>query len=239
MHEFLLSQPGWKKDPVHLIVDAREEVDSLRDTTATFKLKEVMPEELIGDAGEEVMAALGTWEMPKVYGNPKQGVIRCVNPNYIHSFRFPDCLTRCECGNIQTHPQPKDTEVDPPIDGANVHGDCKPYHRMEARAKLMRQREETILDAIRRGVERDKISRRIGFKGTHVSHVAERLEIDLHAEREKFLRKRGETMTELAKMGYKTTTIAQAYGLSRGHASKQIEEYGESLRSIRGAATDD
>lgn len=233
MHEFLLSDPGWQEDPLHIIAKAVEEVESLPETAATFKFSDIIDHAYIGTAREELLAFTGAWEMPDIYASSGQRGERFVNPHYVHAHRYTDCYTECRCGFIQTHPQPKDTEVNPPLDNANRHGNCQPYHRMEMRAELMRQRERTIRSGLRQGIERLKLARRIGLKGNHISHVCQRLNIPIEEIRGEYIDARGETMAELAEQGYATTTIAKAYGISRGHASKEIKKYGRPLKQIR------
>jgi hypothetical protein len=231
INEFLLSDPNWKEPPIQILGRFREQIEELPETAATFKMKDYLRPRTIDLFGDRLADYIGSWRIPQQYAPAYQQGRVYVNPNYIHAHTYPGVYTECECGNIQVHPQPKDSVVDPPIDGANEHGDCKPYHRMEVKAELMRQREECITQQVMNGVERTYISRRIGFKGDHVNHAAKRLGISLEHLRQKFIDERGEAIVELAKRGWSTTKIAKAYGLSRGHVYKQIREYGEAKPS--------
>jgi hypothetical protein len=208
------------------------------ETSATFKLSDIIDIRYLNGAGrqETMKDFCGFWEMPEIYSQGYYTGQLYINPYYMHSYRFPEVWSRCECGYIQIQPQVKDTQANAPIDGANEHGDCNRIDRMETRLDIMKQRRRILKSGLKCGFERLPLARRLGLKSNSISKLAKDLGLEVEDSRQKFIDQRDETIAELIRMGHSAETIGNVYRISDKHTWKVAKrESGMSAWELREA----
>lgn len=95
-HEFLID-PDHPERRLRRLVELRDQIDGLRETTATFKPVKSLSGDAYGEAApDNLLAMLGAWPVPDHY---KQGDAKVyVNPRYVHAHTYSDLKFECECG---------------------------------------------------------------------------------------------------------------------------------------------
>ena len=235
MHERLVEA---ENRLIELIADVNRALDEMPETSATFRISDIIDVRYLngGDRQELMKDFCGFWKMPEIYSQGHDTGQLYVNPYYIHSYRFPEVWSRCECGNIQVHPQAKDTQVDPPVDGANEHGNCNRIDRMRTRVDILEQRKRILERGLKYGFERLPLANRIGLRTNSVSEVCQSLGLGVNNSRQDFIAERNKTIVELMKQGVSAQDISDVYRVSDKHVWKIAKkESGMSAWELREA----
>lgn len=224
---------------ISLIATVNEELTGMPETSATFRLSDLIDVRYLNAGSRQKLMKdfCGYWKMPEIYSQGNDTGQLYVNPYYSHSYRFPEVWSRCKgCGNIQVHPQGKDSEVDPPIPGCNDHGECNRIDRMEARLDIMKQRKEVLDRGLTYGFERLALAKRIGLRTNSISEVCQSLGLGVENSRQRFIEERNETIVKLIQQGYSAETISNLYRISDKHTWKVAKrESGMSAWELREA----
>lgn len=174
VHRWLIRMEGGLRPTARKMIPAlREYIEDLPPTAATFRPIDAVEERdsEYTHVAPEYVELVGGWPLPDIY--ERSGTKRYVNPNYEHAHRYSDVIVECACGAVMNVSYDNDdTSLDVEHDHAD---DCKRYHRLEARAQLLREREKTLLRCVaefgwttrefssRMGVERHTCWQHFGY----------------------------------------------------------------------------
>lgn len=186
-HNFLFTEAGEWSAKNKRIPAVREFIAGMADTAALFSTSEM-------DSNTIRLKTIhfefcGTWPLSEYYGF--SGVRKFINPNGHHPHRYSDLVVTCECGAKLT----RNYE-----DGGNslrsehAHNDgCKPYQRLEARAKMSRLREAHLKRLTAMGMTGTEIAPRLGMRPNTVGGVAKQFGTSIEALRNEYRIRAGNT----------------------------------------------
>lgn len=163
-------------DPVRVLLDLKSGIEALPEDRAVFKLTNVLDEFDYVHVLYEYITLCGAWRVPEAIAS--KGARKYVNPNYPDAHLYSDAIVRCPCGTAMLQPERVNgSEI---IDGGSEHADdCKPYHRLRARAELAEKREQIIRTMLLLGVDSRPIAARLGVTSSSFGQLAAEFGINI------------------------------------------------------------
>jgi hypothetical protein len=202
----------------------RNEVESLPETRASFRLKDVY-DLTGGNIPSEIIHILGSWEMPDRYSTSR--ALRYVNPNYPNVEMFTDLYVTCRCGAYMA--RLKDNRS---WDGENEHTDeCRQEWRIQARKDLIQMRKRWFDMAADLYLTMEDAAKRMGLRSHRTAvRAAKSYGINWVDRR---MEGRDRTILTWRKLhdeyGYTYVEIAEAWGKSPATVRNYAGGYGNNI----------
>jgi hypothetical protein len=223
---FLINHRHWDLPPIEIAARVREYIEDLHPSTATFKKMEMFDEDdpdysNMTEVYNSCYKLVGAWPMPKEYDLDNVWV----NPEYNHAWMYAQVSTTCpSCGNTFTLHEPADSQATVPHDADNYHEDsCPVEYHFEVKRDLHSQRRHIINDSLWFGHTGQRVSNRIGLKGTSFTSESRQHCIDKNERLERYRERRAFTAAYL----YPEThvgTLSTVFEVSRNHLRKEINK---------------
>ena len=206
MHEFLVTEDGMSKS-AEMAVRIREYIDGLSSTTASFSTRHIDTIDHTAGINPLVIELAKAWPMNDHYSNKYN---RYVNPNYRHTDYYCDIVVECECGARMVSAYDKGQRIQ---DEHDHNPGCMPYMRLEARAKIQRQRHQLTEHCARLGWKGEDIAKRVGMSRNSITSLLSECNTSLTKLRSNFTRHAAETYVYLVRVcGYDAETVGNIYG---------------------------
>ena len=183
IHSFLLDYYDELKKDAKKLPRIRNRVRNMPETKSVITTKAF--DFHVHTVPNTIFKLAGLWPLPDDYGGTWR---KFVVANSIDASRYTDVVVECACGAKFSRSYDSNTSV---RDAHEHSDDCKPYHRLEARAALSRKREFGLLEGVYYGWKGEWIGRRLGLNPSSYSNTADRF---------------GYTYTDLRK-GYRLAAI--------------------------------
>jgi len=156
-HSFLKGQ--W----FDVALSAREYVDGLRESRATFYPADIPGVNEWGTTDERLIKLTGAWPVPDAIHDTKNQKEKWVNPNYRHAHNYGEAMTECVCGAPILKLDYNDSRYQPEFH--QDHGDeCSKIDRMNARVRLLENKREIIREAYQLGQSWGMVQERLGHR---------------------------------------------------------------------------
>lgn len=206
--------------PGRVIRDLRDGLESIPETSATFRLFTNGDRDIITDHHPNqvtlvMMTMVGSWSVPE-YLSGSSAKNRWVNPRYPHRVKYADVYVRCECGALMVRPKRGREGV--ATDSEHSHtDDCKRSWRIRARARLLEEREETVKRIHSLDLSVRANHARFGVEPNSdrsLSAVSDDQKIDTEAIREEAETKRLNTEAALIAMGEPLGAVGACWGVT-------------------------
>jgi len=215
-HSFLRGQ--W----FDVALSAREYVDDLPETRATFYPADIPGVHEWGTTDERLIRLTGAWPVPDTIHDTKNQKEKWVNPNYKYAENYAEAMSECVCGAPVLRLK-YDTSRNQP-EWQQEHGDeCCKVDRMKARVRLLENKQEIIKRAYKLGQSYHSVQEQLGCR-TESNRSAEEAD-QLGIDREKLSlegrKKLVRTCMVLARE-HSTTDIATVFGLYRSSVSDML-----------------
>lgn len=235
VHNFLFLANGYPN--TYLIKTAvpqlRESLAGKPETAAMLKKNELVDSSKLKLGRDIYYEFAGTWRCPEeIYDAGKQSEVRFINPNHVHAHYYSDIFVECPCdGDSLVKRSIENRNTSDVINGEHIN--CKPYHRLNARAMLGWKREQTIIRCITLGWNGTDIAPRLGLKSKNVGRqgIGSFMESYGHSTdllKSNFRRLAGNTYTVLVhEYGVPAEKVAKCYGLSRPSMYRYSVDYGD------------
>lgn len=220
VHECIVSTEGVLNTRAKRIPKLRKAVENLAETKATFRCRYFLDDRALS---ARQVRFIGAWQSPTEVGGEMSTM--WVNPNYVHTHKYPAVVVRCECG----------ARVDAAYDGKHSHLDsahqhtdeCMPHWRLEARAEFQRQRYEMLQDLIPLGWESPDFANAFGFTKNNIGAMNREFGILMRDARDKYRRRAGNTYHILTNHGEAAKQIAEIYDHSISTLGRWRKRYGD------------
>lgn len=219
-HAFLTPSEERVIDPVSFILDLKSGIADLDETIDTFLLSDVLDEHDPRNVQPEYLLMARTWRVPE---RMSKGVNarRCVNPNSDATFHYSDAVVECQCGTVFAHGGAGHPRIDRSCEHAD---DCKPYHRKEAQAELMRRREQIVKTMLLTGVYNGSdAAARIGVEGGSLGAFTRDYNFSVYEYRRRGRQIMANTCGELLEY-YTPRELAGVYDYSPNRITKYTRE---------------
>lgn len=222
VHEFLIDKNGELTRYGEVVPTIREYIANRPKTCAMFELNYI--DDLDNTTiPTEALELAGSWLVPDTLIQGGTNTRRkFANPNYEHAHRLTDIVVRCDCGALisQCYDDARFTNLDVEHD----HDGCKKYHRLEARAKLLRRRESVARRVTSRfGWTTRETAARLGME---YHTLTTNLGVEIGELRKEFLRTSGNTYALLTQNDdVSAGDVAEIYGVSSKAMRKRAREH--------------
>jgi hypothetical protein len=221
IHEFLLDRNATLRDSCRDIPLIREHIQNLPQTASTFRLGQI--DDVYPPTYEDVHVEFcGAWRMHDIYEPSRDRVY--VNPNYVHCHEFTDLVVDCQCGAKLTRNY--DDEHNSLRDEHTHNADCLPFHRLNARASMSRQRYDIAKHCGRIGWNGKQMAMRMGVKPTSIGQTLKHYGLSVQDLRDDFRARAARTYQYLIDFADVTgELIADIYGVSRTTMGRWAASY--------------
>jgi len=195
--------------PADVVIELRDYIESLPETTSTFTLRQALKSSSISHhhVDDEMLYLIGSWKTPLT----SQRRTRWVVPNSSSAARHTDVFTHCECGARMTrlHTPSQTTVHDTECDHTD---DCTKPMRFRARAELCERRAEAIRQGLSHGHSGRSMTNRLSIQDS-IGATASALGIDVAAIKQDFKTRRQNTLLHLLTQ-YDESTAGRVYDIS-------------------------
>jgi len=215
-HSFLRGQ--W----FDVALSAREYVDGLRESRATFYPADIPGVNEWGTTDDRLIKLTGAWPVPDGIHDTKDQKEKWVNPNYQYAENYGEAMTECVCGAPVLRLHYNDNRYQP--EWHQEHGDeCCKIDRMKARVQLLENKREIIREAYELGQSWGQVQERLGHRSRsdRGTEEAQQLGLDLQQLNQQGRAKLIRTCMVLARK-HSTADIAELFDLHRGSISSMI-----------------
>lgn len=218
-HEFLLDSTGGLSKTVRRLPRIREYIESLPETTATFKLSDA-GEFAAHTVTEQMIEFLKAWPLADYHAQSNHGGRHFVNPDYIHAHTYTDLIVECECGATFTRNYEAD---DSRLRDEDNHADhCMPYQRLRCRARMSELRWNEMNRLTRLGWNSSDLAARFGTHQSYAGQLTKTYNTSVSALRDSYRRRAGNTYHYLVhEVGESSKEVADIYG----HARDSLNEW--------------
>jgi len=217
----------------------REHIESLPDTSATFRLKNIRDglNKQHAHIQSGVMKLMGSWEVPKELSNNDGRVF--VNPSYQHSQHYSDALVTCECG-IPVLRESFGPDEKQPAHHQEHKDDCTKINRLDAQKRLLENRRDIIRDGYNHNQSLNSMAQRLGYSSERPLSKGNVRDLGVDIDRLKRLKreKLARTLMVLSRE-YGPSTLGELFDVDRRTISqmlnKETKSHSKTMYSIRRA----
>lgn len=223
IHEFLVDTDGCLGEAAEHVIDIRNYIESLPETSATFKLKDI-PNIYPSRVRVEHIEFAKSWLIPPRFTEGKSFL--CVNPTAKFAHRYTDITADCRCGSTVARKYNTDT---PALDGVTEHADdCMKFYRQHTRADLSERRYDETMRLTKIGWGRHELGRRFACEPSQVNAMVNQYGVNFGDLRDEFRRIAANTYCYFVReRGYGGQKIADIYGYTRDTLARWINKHGD------------
>ena len=201
---------SWLDGYVQEALTVREFIENLPDTAATFKPTDI-DISIDVQRRNHLLKLAGAWPAPETVTN--SSTPKWINPNATDAIRYSDAVTKCACGVPMLYQKFSEGEQQPTHHQEHKSNCLKP-DRLEARARILRNRREIILEAYNYGHAPNTWRDRLGVKSRVVGGSMWReLNIDGTQKGHEMRERMAKTAIVLSRE-YSPKTIGRLFGQS-------------------------
>lgn len=203
---------GFLEGNVETALKIREYVENRPITATTFRLKQIdgVPDKI----NDSLVKLTGSWPAPDQLAGGR-GATMYVNPNGKSAHHYSDALVTCACGVPMLRMRFGEHEEQPMYH--QDHKDhCTKPDRLEARARLLRNRADILRDAYAHGHSLHSATARLGYGHVDYIGTAETTEwgVDIPTLRTEGRKKLARTAVVLCRE-YSPEIVGKLFGVHR------------------------